>query len=236
MKRFSKTLASAGLAVCALAAAATTITAAPAAAQVQGRIATADIPRAIIGTSALQNAYSQIGTTYAAQIEQRQAKQQELSTLLQPFDTNGNGQLEDAEVPAVQAAANFAQIQTLEGEVAAITNQVNAARVYAVEQILAQYPAALTEVTTQQQIVAVLLPETLQFAADGADITQQITTSLNAKVPSVQIVPPANYRPSRNAAQIFQEIQQTLLTAQLIQQQQAAQQQQQQQTQAPAGR
>jgi Skp family chaperone for outer membrane proteins len=230
MTRLTKLFASAGLAACALATAAAT----PVAAQVQGRLATADISRAIIGTTALQNAYTQIGTTYQAQIEQRQTKQQQLANLLQPFDTNSNGQLDDAELPAVQSSANFQQIQTLEQEVAAITNQVNAARVYAVEQILAQYPAALTEVTTQQQIVMVLAPETLQFAADGADITQAITTSLNAKVPAVQVVPPADYRPNRNAAQIFQDIQQTLLTAQLIQQQQAAQQQQ--PTQAPAGR
>ena len=227
MKLMSKMLASGAMALCALAATA------PATAQVQGRVATADVSRAIIGTTALQTAYNQIGTTYQAQIETRQTKQQQLTQLLQPFDTNQTGQLDDAELPAVQGSANFSQIQTLEGEVAAITNQVNAARIYAVEQILAQYAAALTEVTTQQQIVMVLQPETLQYAAEGADITQQITTSLNAKVPSVAIVPPADWRPSRNAATIFQEIQQTLLTAQLIQQQQ---QQQGQQQQAPAGR
>ncbi|MEP3420144.1 MAG: OmpH family outer membrane protein [Erythrobacter sp.] len=227
--KLTKMLAPAGLALCALAAAA------PAAAQVDGRFATADISRAIIGSSALQTAYNQIGTTYAAQIEQRQTKQQELTTLLQPFDVNGNGQLDEGELPAVQAAPNFAQIQTLEQEVAALTNQVNAARVYAVEQILAQYPAALTEVTTAQQIVIVFQPDTLQFAAEGADITSQISTSLNTKVPSVAIVPPADWRPSRNAAQIFQDIQQTLVQAQLLQQQQAAQAGQ-PAAQAPTGR
>lgn len=229
MKLTSKLLATGALALGAFAATA------PATAQVSGNIATADVSRAIIGTNALQTAYSQIGTTYSAQIEQRTAKQQELTTLLQPFDTNGNGQLEDAELPAVQQAANFAQIQTLEAEVAAITNQVNGARIYAVEQILAQYAPALTEVTTQQNIVVVFQPETLQFAAEGTDITQLVTNSLNAKVPSVAIVPPADWRPTRNAATIFQEIQQTLLTAQLIQQQQAAQQPQ-QPSQAPSGR
>ena len=230
MKLFSKMLATAGLAAIAMG------VSAPASAQVQGRVATADVSRAILGTQALQNAYNQIGTTYSAQIEQRQTKQTELANLLRPFDTNGNGQLDDAELPAVQGSTSFTRIQTLEQEMQAITNQVNAARIYAVEQILQQYPAALTEVTTQQQIVMVLQPDTIQFAADGADITQQITTSLNTKVPSVQIVPPADYRPSRNGAQIFQEIQQTLVTAQLIQQQQAAQQGQQPAAQAPAGR
>ena len=228
MKLTSKLLATGALALGALA------VTAPATAQVEGRVATADISRAVIGTTALQTAYNQIGTTYSAQIEQRQTKQQELTALLQPFDTNGNGQLEETELPAVQSSSNFAQIQTLEQEVAGLTNQVNAARIFAVEQILSQYPAAITEVTTQQQIVMVMQPESLQFAAEGADITQLITNSLNTKIPSVQIVPPAEWRPSRQAAQLFQEIQQTLLTAQILQQQQ--QQQQQPQTQAPAGR
>ena len=226
MKTFTKLLASGALALGALAATA------PATAQVQGRIATADVSRAIIGTTALQTAYNQIGTTYAAQIEQRQTKQQQLTQLLQPFDTNSNGQLEESELPAVQNSPQLAQIQTLEGEVAALTNQVNAARIYAVEQILAQYPAAVTEVTAQQQIVMVLQPDTVQYAAEGADISALITTSLNAKVPSVGIVPPADWRPTRNAATIFQEIQQTLVAAQIMQQQ-AAQQQQQP---APSGR
>jgi len=218
MTLLSKTLAPAVLALSALTAVS------PAAAQVDGRIASADVSRAIISSSALQTAYQQIGVTYQAQIETRQTKQQQLTQLLQPFDANGNGQLDEAELPAVQQASNFSQIQTLEQEVAAITNQVNGARIYAVEQILAQYPTALTDVTTQQQIVMVVQPETVQFAAEGADITALVTTALNARVPSVGIVPPAEWRPSRNGAQIFQEIQQTLLQAQLIQQQQAAQQ------------
>jgi len=230
MKRLTKMLAPAGLALCAMTAAA------PVAAQVEGRVATADIARAIIGSDALRSAYEQIGTTYASQIQQRDAKQQELGTLLQPFDTNGNDQLEETEAAALQSSGSFEQIQTLEQEIASLTQQVNGARIYSIEQILARYPEALSDVTTQQQIVMVLQPDTLQFAAQGADITQQISTSLNAKVPSVAIVPPADWRPTRNAAQLFQEIQQTLLTAQLIQQQQAAQQGQQPSQQAPSGR
>jgi len=226
MKLATKLLASATLAL--------GITAAPAAAQVDGRLATADVSRAIIGTSALQTAYSQIGTTYQAQIQTRQTKQQELATLLQPFDANGNGQLDDSELSSVQSSPNFAQIQTLEQEVGSITGQVNNARLYAVEQILVQYPAALNDVVTQQQIVMVLQPGNLQYAAEGADITQQITAALNTKVPSVEIVPPADYRPSREGAQLFQQIQQTLMTAQRMQQQSAAQGQQ--PAQAPTGR
>ncbi|GMN02827.1 OmpH family outer membrane protein [Erythrobacter sp. MTPC3] len=230
MKLMTKILAPAGLALAAVA------VTAPASAQVDGRIATADISRAILGTTALQTAYQQVSTTYAAQIETRRTKQQQLTALLQPFDTNGNGQVDEAEVQAVQNSPNLAQIQTLEGEIGAINNQVNNARIYAVEQVLAQYPAAVQEIAEAQQIGAVLQPEAIQFASESADITPQVTTSLNAKVPSVGIVPPNGYRPSRNGAQVFQQIQQTLLTAQLIQQQQAQQAQQQGAAAAPEGR
>ncbi len=228
MKTFTKILAPAAIAAAAIA------VAVPASAQVQGRIATADVSRAIISTTALQTAYNQIGTTYATQLQTRQTKQQELSTLLQPFDQNGNNQLDDAELPAVQSSPNFTKIQTLESEIAGLNAQVTNARIFAVEQILAQYPAVLQEFATAQQIQVVLQPEAIQFAVDGADITSKLTTALNTKLPSVGIVPPEGYRPSRQGAQIFQEIQQTLLAAQMIQQQQAAQQQQ--QSNQPQGR
>ncbi len=227
MTIFSKLIAPAGVALCALAAL-------PAQAQVEGRIATVDISRAVLGTTAFQTAYEQVNTTYATQNELRRTKAQERQTLLATFDTNGDKQVDDAELAAKQNSPDFAKLQTLEQEIQGLTNQIDAARVYAVEQVITQYGAALQEVTTKQQIKIVLDPGSLLFAAPEADVTQQITTALNAKVPSVGIVPPQGWQPARESVQLFQEIQQRLLTAQLIQQRQ--QQQQQANPQAPAGR
>ncbi|MBI1404294.1 MAG: OmpH family outer membrane protein [Porphyrobacter sp.] len=227
MSIFTKLLAPAGLALCALAAL-------PAEAQVQGNIATVDVSRTVIGTTAFQTAYEQINTTYAQQNELRRTKAQERQTLLATFDTNGDKQVDDAELKAKQNSPDMTKLQTLEQEIQGLTNQIDAARVYAIEQIIQQYGAALQEVTTQKQVKLVIEPGSLLFAVPEADITDAVTTSLNAKVPSVGIVPPANYQPNREAVQLFQEIQQRLLTAQMIQQRQ--QQQQQQQQQAPAGR
>ncbi|MEL7217088.1 MAG: OmpH family outer membrane protein, partial [Pseudomonadota bacterium] len=70
MKLFAKSLAAASLSLCAV------VAAVPATAQVQGKIATLDISRAIISTSALQTAYNQVATTYSAQIETRRTKSQ----------------------------------------------------------------------------------------------------------------------------------------------------------------
>lgn len=230
MTIFSKLIAPAAVALCAVAAM-------PAQAQVEGKIATVDISRAVLGTTAFQTAYEQVNTTYAQQNELRRTKAQERQTLLQSFDTNGDKQVDDAELAAKQNSPQFTQLQTLEQEIQALTNQIDAARVYAVEQVITQYGAALQEVVTRQQIKLVIDPATVMFTVPEADITQQITTALNAKVPSVGIVPPQGWQPARESVQLYQEIQQRLLAAQVMQQrQQQAQQQQQGNPQAPAGR
>jgi Skp family chaperone for outer membrane proteins len=227
MSIFSKLLAPAAVALCVVA----TV---PAQAQVEGRIATVDISRAVLGTTAFQTAYEQVNQTYAQQNELRRTKAQERQTLLATFDTNGDKQVDDAELAAKQNSPDMTKLQALEGELQALTNQIDAARIYAVEQVITQYGAALQEVTTAQQIKLVLDPGSLMFAVPEADITQQVTTALNAKVPSVGIVPPQGWQPARESVQLFQEIQQRLITAQMIQQRQ--QQQQQGNAQAPAGR
>lgn len=226
MTTFSKLLAPAGLAL-------TALVALPANAQVEGRVATVDVSSTILGTTAFQNAYSEVARTYSQQIELLRTKDQERQTLLQTFDTNGNKQLEDAEVAAKQNTPEFTKLQTVTQEVQALTNQIDFARIYAVEQVAVQYSAALQEVITKQQIKLVIDPSSLIYLVPEADITPQVVTALNAKVPSVGVVPPTGWQPSREGAQIYQEIQQRLVAAQIQRQQQ---QQQQGNPAAPAGR
>ena len=234
MKILAKSLAIASLS------AATVTATVPAAAQVQGNIGTVDESRAILATTALQNAYNQVAQTYSAQIETRRTKNQERQTILQGFDTNNDNEVNDAELQAARNTPQFAQLETVEREIATLTNQIDAGRIFAIEQIYAQYPAALQEVITAGQVQMVVTPGSLVYAPPEADLTSKVSASLNTKVPQVGIVPPAGWQPSRKGVQLFQEIQQTLTLAQAIQQrQQAIQQQQQQQqgnTQAPEGR
>ena len=225
MTNYSKLLATAGLALAGFAAL-------PAQAQVDGRVGTVDISRAVLGTTAFQTAYEQVNTTYATQNELRRTKAQERQTLLQTFDTNGDKQVDDAELAAKQNTPDFTKLQTLEQEIQGLTTQIDAARIYAVEQVIQQYGAALQEVVTQQQVKLVLDPGSLLYAAPEADMTQAITNSLNTKVPSVGIVPPQGWQPARESVQLYQEIQQRLVTAQLLQQRQ----QQQGNAAAPVGR
>ncbi|QDH35282.1 OmpH family outer membrane protein [Porphyrobacter sp. YT40] len=228
MTRLAQLLAPAGLILAATAAL-------PAQAQVDGRMATVDVSRTVIGTTAFQTAYEQVNTTYASQNELRRTKAQERQTLLAKFDKNGDKQVDDTELAAMQKAPDYAKIQTLEQEIAGLTNQIDGARVFAVEQIIMQYAAALKDVTDADQIKLVIDPASLLFAPPEADITQKVTTALNARVPAVGVVPPAGWQPSREGVQIYQEIQQRLaLAAQFQAQQQAAGQQG--NPEAPAGR
>ena len=229
MKSLKNLLATASIAIAAVAAT-------PAAAQVQGKIATVDIPAVVISTNAFGTAYQQVGTTYKAQIDAIQARQQESQTLLKQLDTNSDNQLDEAEQEAAQNTPQAKRLQAIEQEVGQLSNQVEAARVYAVEQILAQYGPALQQVVQQQQVQLVLTPEAVIYAPPQASITQQVSTALNTLVPSVAIVPPQGWQPSRNAVGLYQQIQQRLIAAQAMQAQQQAAQQQPPATQAPSGR
>lgn len=223
-----KSILAAGLATAAIAA--------PATAQVQGKIATVNAAGAIINTTAFQTAYQQIGTTFKGQIDGIRQREEERQTLLKQLDKNGDNQIDDAELQAAQNTSQATRIGQIEQEVAQMTNQVEGARVYAVEQILRQYGASVQQVAQQQQVQIVLAPDAVVYAPAAANITQQVVTVLNTKVPAVQIVPPQDWQPSRNSVALFQQIQQTLMAAAQIQAAQQQQANQQQNNQAPSGR
>ena len=232
MKLLTKTLAISSLAMAA-------VTAAPIAAQVQGNIATVNAPGAIMGTNAFSTAYQQINTTYKLQLDTIQQRNEERQTLLQQLDTNNDRQVDDAELEAAQGSATTQRIQQIEQEVNQLNNQVQSARVYAIEQIMVQYGPSLQEVVQQQQIQMIVAPDSVVYAPEQADITPQVVAALNAKLSAVNIVPPQGWQPSRNSVAVYQQVSQVLQALAIQQaQQQAAQQQQAPQgnDQAPTGR
>ncbi len=219
MTRLAKILAPAGLMMAAT-------VAMPAHAQVEGKIATVDVPRAVIGSTAFQTAYAQVDTTYAQQIDLRRVKATERQALLAKYDKNGDKQVDDAELAAMKKSPDLPKMEGLEKDIQGLTGQIDGGRVFATEQVLQQFGAVLEEVTKAQQIKIVIDPGSVLFAPMEADITQAVVTALNAKVPAVGVVPPADWQPAQEAVTIYQQIQQRLITAQYLQQQQAAQQKQ----------
>jgi Skp family chaperone for outer membrane proteins len=207
----------------------------PAAAQVSG-IAIADPAIAVAGSQTLQQAYGQISTTFQAQRTQLEGLQQQRETLVRQFDTDGDGQLSDAEQAAAQANTTVRpQVEALDQQIAQVQAPITAARVYAVEQILQQFNAAMQQVITERGIQLILSPQSAVFAADSVDVTDEIMAAIATRVPSVSTTVPQGWQPQRQSVSMYQEIQQVLLQA-AIQQQAAAQQQPQQPQQPVQGR
>ncbi|KLE35306.1 OmpH family outer membrane protein [Aurantiacibacter luteus] len=206
-------------AVFAAGALAATAVAVPAAAQVNG-IGTVDLPSAVAGSQAFQTAYQQIATQYQAQRTTIQQRQQQRQQLIQAFDTNGDGQISDAEGAAAQDPNNATvrQIQAIDQEVQSLQQPIDIARLYVVTQIAQQYSAAVQQVISDRNIQFLIQPEALAYAPDAANVTPLVTTALNTRVPSVAITPPADFQPSEAGVQLFQQIQQLLVMAAMQQQ------------------
>jgi Skp family chaperone for outer membrane proteins len=195
----------------------------PASAQVAG-IATADTAVAIARSKALGTAYQQIGTQYTSFAQQMQAKRVEINNINSQLDTDKNKELTQAELDAAIKAKNplLTQVDTKQREINQLQEPIVKAQLYAVEQIAMKYEAAQQAVITAKKINMILAPDAFVWAPDAVDVTTAITAELDKAVPSVGIVPPADWRPSRQGAALYQNIQQMFENAARMQAAQAA--------------
>jgi Skp family chaperone for outer membrane proteins len=182
-------------------------------AQVAGGIASADPLIAIAKTKALGAGFNQINTSYAAYYTQMDAKSNEIVALQKQLDTNKDNQLSEAEIEAAQKAKNpaIATIQAKQAELNKLQEPIVLAQYFVIEGVTAQYDAALQTVVTAKKLSMVLSPEAIIYSTPAGNITQDVTGALDARVPSVAVTPPANWRPtSRQTVQLHQQIMQLL--------------------------
>ncbi len=196
----------------------------PANAQVAG-IATADTSVAIARTKALSQAYQQIGTTFASNAQMMQTKRKEINDINVQLDTNKDKELTQVELDAAIKAKNplLTQLDAKQKEINLLQDPIVKAQLFVVESIALKYEAAQQAVITAKKINVILSPEAFVWAPDSVDITTLITAELDKSVPTVGITPPANWRPSRQAAAVYQQIQQLFENAARQQAAQAAQ-------------
>jgi Skp family chaperone for outer membrane proteins len=195
----------------------------PASAQVAG-IATADTAVAIARSKALGAAYQQIGTQYASNAQQMQAKRVEMNNINAQLDTDKNKELTQAELDVAIKAKNplLTQVDTKQREINQLQEPIVKAQLYAVEQIAMKYEAAQQAVVTAKKINVILAPDAFVWAPEAVDVTTAITAELDKAVPSVGITAPADWRPSRQGAALYQNIQQMFENAARMQAAQAA--------------
>jgi Skp family chaperone for outer membrane proteins len=200
-----------------------TAIAVPATAQVSG-IATAETSVAIARTKALGTAYQQIGTQYAAVVQQMQTKRQEINNINVQLDTNKDKELTQAELDVAIKAKNplLTQLDAKQKEINTLQEPIILAQLYAVEQVALKYEAAQQAVIAAKKISVILAPDAFVWAPEAVDVTPAITAELDKAIPAAVITPPAGYRPSRQIGALYQQIQQLFNNAAQAQAAQAA--------------
>ena len=194
------------------------LVAVPAAAQVNG-IGVADPAIAVAGSQALQTAYNQIGTTFQAQRTQLEQLQQQRAGLIRQFDTDNDGQLSQEE----QTAAQIQQVNGLDQQINTIQQPITLARVYVIEQLGQQLSNAVQAVVQANNVQLLLNPSAALYMADPVEMTDEIMAQLNQTVPTVSTAVPQGWQPQQQSVNLFQQVQEILLT--VAQQQAAAAQQ-----------
>ena len=195
----------------------------PAAAQVNG-IGVADPAVAVAGSQALQTAYGQIAATFQAQRTQLEQLQQQRAGLARQADTDGDGQLSQEEQTAAQAnTALVQQINGLDQQINTIQQPITLARVYVIEQLGQQLSNAVQAVVQANNVQLLLNPSAALYMADPVEMTDEIMAQLNQTVPTVSTAVPQGWQPQQQSVNLFQQVQEILLT--IAQQQAAAAQQ-----------
>lgn len=183
-------------------------------AQVSG-IATANPTIAIAKTKAFSAAYSQIGTQYASNFDQIDARNKTLNGLRAQLDTDNNKQLTQEEIDAAVRAKNpvLNSIETEENEIQRLQTPAIKAQMFAVENIFKEYSNAQQQVVSDKKIAVILSPDAFIYAPPQTDVTDAITTVLDTRVPTVSTTPPADWQPQRNTVSLHQQLQQLLVAS-----------------------
>ena len=155
-------------------------------------------------------AYQQISTTYGSSAQLIQTKRKEINDINVQLDTNKDKELTQIELDAAIKAKNplLTQLDAKQKEINQLQDPIIKAQLFAVESIAMKYEAAQQAVITAKKISVILSPDAFVWAPDSVDVTPLITAEIDKAVPSVGITAPADWRPSRQGAALYQQIQQ----------------------------
>ena len=173
---------------------------APAEAQVAG-IAIANVEQAVAESNAFRTAMTQIQTTYKAQIDSTRTRatalEAELKPLVDKFQADQKAATPNRAALQTQYEAIQTKRQTAQAELQKLQEPVLLAQAYVEEQISTKLDGALRSAMTKKKVSLVLAPQAAVSFQPAVDITKDVTAELNTTVPSVQITPPAGWRPGQ---------------------------------------
>ncbi len=168
-------------------------------ANAQAQVATAADPRQILmNSNAMKAARTQIQTTYKAQIDAVESRakivQADLNALYVRYEADAKANPNN---PALQNQAKTIQDRenAAQQEIAKMSEGFSKAEAYAAEQVDTKLDQAFTNAMTKKRIQIVIPRSSVLKITQGADITQDILTELNALVATVSINVPAGWQP-----------------------------------------
>ena len=176
--------------------------ASPALAQARA-VAVISTDGAIQGSQAFQNAQQALRTTYAAQYQQLQTRQQalqgELTALQTAYNTAVQAQGATAESVRPQATALAQKQQAAQAELQRLQEPLALAEAYVREQIGVHLDAAAKAAMQQKGVDLALRPEAIVVAAAGseANLTDEVVAELNRRVQNVAVQPPTGWQPGQ---------------------------------------
>ncbi|MEE4350811.1 MAG: OmpH family outer membrane protein [Pacificimonas sp.] len=198
MTNFKTSMKAAALGVAALGA-----TASFAQAQTVGVL---DAQGAIRGSQAFQTAIQQLQTQYAAQIQQSQTREQqltqELQTAAQALQTAAQQPNADQNALRQQQAQLQQRQQAAQQELGTLREPIARAESYIIEQVQVQLDAAVRAAMTATGTQLVLRPEAVVLALNpaAANITDDTITQLNQRLQAVSITPPEGWQQGQTLA------------------------------------
>lgn len=198
MKKLLQPVLAAGLV---LTAASAPVLVAPAAAQDARGVGVVNLTAVVVNSNAYATAEQQRQTTYKAQIDQAQARQQQLAAQVQPLADKFNTDRQAANPDQASLQQQLVQIQQIQQagqrELQEILAPIALSRAYVTEQIEERLDAAVQAAASKNNVTLVLDASAGQVLyADAAhNLNQAVLDELNAALPSAQLVPPQGWLP-----------------------------------------
>jgi len=182
-------------------AAAVPMFAAPAAAQqIAPGVGVVSLPAALANSNAYKVAETQRSVTYKPQLDQANARRDQLTAQLQPmydkFRTDQQANV--AQATLQQQAATIQQIeQAGQRELSQIVQPIALSRAYVQEQIEDKLDEAVQAAAKTKKVTLILdaASGAVTFADAKYNMTQDVIDELNKMLPSAQLVPPQGWLP-----------------------------------------
>lgn len=164
----------------------------------------ANLEGVVANSNAAKTAQTQRETTYKAQIDQYNARAQQIDAQLKPlaekFQKDRAAGV--AQATLQQEVATIQQIQESgKQELAKIMEPVQLSEAYGQEQIDGKLQTVVPAAMQKAGVSLLLRQEAVIYGSPAANISQAVLDELNAELPSIQVVPPAGWEPADVRAQ-----------------------------------